>query len=106
METEQIMSDTSVSSHLSTALYRQKRNLALTDLVRPTPLTVSPSTAPKAADGCPATYFRTARTEQIKTDSSARLHLSTANYRHKIKNLTLSDLVLLTTPKFDGRPLK
>lgn len=96
VQTEKIRQDMSVCSHLSMALYRQKRHFKLTDVVRLTPLIISFSSVPTAVDGFSATHLLTVQTDEIWPDRSVRSHPSTTLYfQTKTLSLLTSSVPLL-----------
>lgn len=72
VQTEPIRSKRSLRSHLSPALHCQKQSPTPTHLVRPAPLTISPSTVSTAADSSSAIYLRKVQTKRIWSDKSPR----------------------------------
>lgn len=75
--TEQMSSEKSVQSHFSTSFHRWKQRLPLTNLVRPTLLTVSRSVVPTAAHGSSATFLLTLQTERVGSNKVVRSHFDT-----------------------------
>lgn len=96
VEEEQISSDKSVSSHLSSALNRQKQNLTLLDFIRTTPLTVSRNIVSTVTDNSSTTYLRRVETEEKRSDKPLSSQLSSALNRQK-QNPTRTGLVRLTS---------
>lgn len=68
VQTDQVMSDRSMCSHLSTTFYRRKTDPTLTDFILPTTLNFSRSAVREAANGPSATSLRTLVIQQIKPE--------------------------------------
>lgn len=113
-QAEQVTSDKSLCSHSTASSHRQKPHLVLTHLVLPTPLTISCSVVPTAAEGYFPIYLLTAQTDQVTSDQSVRLHLvmlssiAKKQYAYLLFSLRLTELsfLRLTTHKLDEIPQK